>query len=119
MQSKKLNGVISLTAIILVLVTMFQTANASDGIWQKITLPNPPPSARYNLPTTAIYAPSINSMVFFGGYNFNQFLIDPLKLDFGNLQWSPLTSQTPPPPSHFAQATVYDAAHDRMVLYGG
>ncbi len=119
MRSKKLTGVISLAVIIFVLITTFQTVNASDGNWQKIAIPNPPPSARYNLPTAAVYASSTNSMVFFGGYNFSQYLDDPWKPDFGSLQWSPLTSNSPGPPAHFAQATVYDAAHDRMVLYAG
>lgn len=106
--------------MILALTPSFQTAKASNGTWQKITGSVPQPSARYNSATTAaVYASSINSMVFFGGYDFNTFLDDGWKLDLATQGWSPLTSSTPGPAGRLGHGAVYDAAHDRMVLYGG
>lgn len=120
MHSKKPVVATTLSLIILVLAATFQTANASDGTWQMIPSSIPQPSARYNSATnSAVYASSINSMVFFGGYDLITFQSDAWKLDLTTLQWWPLPSSTPGPPGRLSQAAVYDAAHNRMVLYGG
>lgn len=92
--------------------------NTVDGTWQKISAGQP--SARYNSATTSgVYASSINSMAFFGGHDANVYMDDAWRLDLSTLQWSPLTSSTPAPPGRLAHGAVYDAAHGRMVLYGG
>ncbi|HLG93907.1 MAG TPA: kelch repeat-containing protein, partial [candidate division Zixibacteria bacterium] len=101
-------------------MAVFANPVDDNGAWQKITSPIPQPGARYNSATnSAVYASSINSMVFFGGYDLITFQSDAWKLDLATLQWSPLPSSSPGPPGRVSQTAVYDAAHDRMVLYGG
>jgi hypothetical protein len=84
------------------------------------------PSARDS--HTAVYDSANNRMIVFGGFEFSysgteSVFNDVWVLSNANGQGSPLWTQlnptgTPPAP-RFAQTAVYDAANNRMIVFGG
>ena len=85
--------------------------------WTQITPAGFGPSARQNV--GAVYDPSGQRMVVFGGYtgSFTNELWS-LSLD-GPPAWTQLTPAGPPPSPRNVFGFAYDAGRDRMVIFGG
>jgi hypothetical protein len=76
----------------------------------------PPPRFTH----TAIYESSGDRMIVYGGQGTSSVLGDVWALDLtGATGWTELLPATPLPPARSRHAATYDAARDRMIVYGG
>ena len=91
---------------------------AGSPTWSLITPVGVPPSPRYL--HTAIYDSVRDRMVVFGGLDASGYRNDVWAVSLpGNPVWSaPTPAGTPPSPRN-GHSAIYDAAHDRMVVFGG
>ena len=86
--------------------------------WIALTPAGGPPSAR--LYHTAIYDPVRDRMVVFGGNDYFGYFNDVWALSLaGSPAWSEITPAGGPPPARAGHTAIYDAARDRMVVFGG
>jgi uncharacterized protein YjbI with pentapeptide repeats len=95
--------------------------------WTQLsTLGTPPPVRRGQ---SVVYNPGSNRMVVFGGdpigcgaskYNDTWVLTNANGVSLsGSPTWVALNPTGTPPPARSDQATVYDVAHNRMIIFGG
>jgi hypothetical protein len=69
---------------------------------------------------TAIYDPDRQRMIVYGGIGvFGVATSDVLAFDLTRDQWSTLSPGGPIPPRRSLHSAVYDADHDRMLIFGG
>jgi hypothetical protein len=94
-----------------------------DGPWQAVTPSGPAPTPRHE--HSAILDPARRRMIVFGGQAGNLSLpVAPnnevwvLSLD-GPLAWQELTPAGTPPAPRWGHTATYDAARDRMIVFGG
>ena len=89
-------------------------ANAADGVWTQV----PPPDFR--LAHSAVYDRMRHRMIVFGGMDGlterNDVWV--LELAYPN-QWRRLLPTGTPPSPRRQHAAIYDAVHDRMIVFGG
>ncbi len=99
-------------------------ANGSGSAsWFELT-PNgtPPPARVYH---TAVYDPTTDSMIVFGGNNcstgyFNDvWVLSSANGEGGTPAWTQLTPSGTPPPARESASAVYDSVNNIMTLYGG
>src|SRR5262249_10289709 len=88
--------------------------------WSLLTTSGTPPAARDRY--RASYDPIRERIVFFGGGSGGVYFNDTFALSLaGTPTWSQIfaggTGVTPP--GRYHPATAYDAAHDRLVVFGG
>jgi hypothetical protein len=94
--------------------------------WTKLTTAGGPPGARAN--HTAVYDAASNRMIVYGGDNAT----GPSPALFGDVwvltnanglggapTWSQLSPAGGPPPARTEHSAVYDAANNRMIVFGG
>ncbi len=85
--------------------------------WSLLTTTGTPPPAReYH---SAVYDADNRRMVVFGGTVDFNFVDDVWALDLSTLAWTELTPSGTPPSARQGHSAVYDAAHQRMVVFGG
>lgn len=85
--------------------------------WSNLNPTGTPPSHRYA--PVAVYDPSDDRMVVFGGYD-GAGRADTWSLTFsGTPAWSDLTPSGAPPSGRWLHGAVYDSARDRLVTFGG
>ena len=91
---------------------------AGPVAWTHLSPGGTPPSARAG--QTAIYDGTRNRMLVFGGYNAGGTRFNDVKaLSLGaSPTWSTLTLANPPA-ARSGHTAIYDAAGDRMVVFGG
>jgi hypothetical protein len=75
-----------------------------------------PLARRYH---SAIYDPVRDRMVIFGGATDSGDMDDTWALDLGDPRWTNVSSSTQKPSWRKYHSAVYDAARDRMVVFGG
>ena len=85
-----------------------------------------PPSRRYH---SSVYDPSSNRLIIFGGclagtcqsvtQSTNELWVMTNANGVGTSTWIQLAATGGPPPARFLHAAVYDAAHNRMTIWGG
>ena len=86
-------------------------------VWTQLTPTGTPPSPRAG--GAVIYDRARQRMVLFGGYDGTA-LNDGFTLSLGGSPaWAPLGASGGPPPGRAIPGTIYDAPHDRMVIFGG
>jgi hypothetical protein len=93
---------------------------AGSPAWTKLNPSGTPPSPRHL--QSAIYDPVRNRVVVFGGYQRGQppFLNDVWALSLGDSPaWQRLTPAGIPPIAREGHSAIYDARHDRMIVFGG
>jgi len=92
---------------------------AGDTAWSEIRAAGAHPPERYQ--GSAIYDPVRLRLLLFGGkVNLGPSFNDVWALTLGpSPEWSALSPLGTPPAGRGGQATVYDSARDRMVIYGG
>jgi hypothetical protein len=85
--------------------------------WVQLDPQGPSPPVRSD--HTLTFIPTRNQAVLFGGFN-TAYLHDAWMLDLnGALTWTPLTPDGVPPSGRAHHTAVYDAAGDRLVVFGG
>jgi hypothetical protein len=85
--------------------------------WTQLTPSGTPPSPR--AAGAAIYDRARQRMVMFSGYD-GGVLADAFTLSLGGSPaWAPLGASGGPPAARAIPGVVYDAPHDRMVMFGG
>ena len=111
-------------------VTANHTLSASFAVstWTELSLSGGPPLARGF--HSAVFDPEMNRMILFGGKTSNACSgVTPLLNDLWVLEnpdgtsgppnWIQLASSGTPPSGRGYHSAVYDAVHDRMILFGG
>lgn len=102
-----------LIAAMLSPIALARPADALDGRWTAIS----PPSGRYG--HTAVYDSLRDRMIIFGAWDGGR-RNDVWALSMSDPPvWSRLTPRGTPPTPRLSHAAIYDAAHDRMVIFGG
>ncbi len=88
----------------------------SDGQWQRVA----PPAGSDRLESSFIYDAGSNRLITFGGvddhYQYTN-TVTALQLPAGT--WSTLVTAGTPPSPRRLHGAVYDAANQRMIVYGG
>lgn len=92
-----------------------------DGVWRRLVPLGGGPSARHE--HTAIYDPVRERMIVFGGQTGDGAApasseVWALSLA-GTPAWTKLNPAGPGPPARWGHAAAYDAARDRMLVFGG
>jgi hypothetical protein len=87
--------------------------------WTQLSPTGTPPSARGFL--TATYDPATNRMVVFGGYftNNETWVLSAADGLGGTPAWTQLVPTGGLPAARFGQTAIYNAANNRMVMFGG
>ena len=86
--------------------------------WSEITPPAGGPGARYR--HSAIYDPPRDRVIVFGGRDGSGDFNDTWALDLGDApSWSEIQAPAPLPRTRGSHCALYDAAGDRMLVYGG
>jgi len=84
--------------------------------WEELAPSGTPPSARVY--AYSVYCPSRRSVVFYGGKGSGGSFGDVWELKLDSLSWHPIAASGAPAARHDGGA-VYDAASDRVVMFGG
>jgi hypothetical protein len=87
--------------------------------WSQLTVAGTPPAARSS--HSCIFDPVRNRVVLFGGASgAGDPLNDVWQLSLaGSPEWTLITPGGAPPHARFGHAALYDAPHDRMVVFNG
>ena len=86
--------------------------------WTAVTSIGSVPSARNAM--SAVYDPSLNRMLVFGGWNGSAYLNDVWALSLGGSpEWTPVTSVGPAPSARRHAALVFDPVRNRLIVTGG
>ena len=109
-------------------VWVLTNANGLGGTpaWEELSPTGGPPAARAN--QTAVYDPTTNTMIIFGGQNGST-ATPPTFSDVwvlsnanglgGTPVWTELSPTGGPPAGQSSPSGVYDAANNRMIVFGG
>jgi hypothetical protein len=89
---------------------------SSPETWTQLSPSGPLPPARYV--HTAVYDAARDRLIVFGGSG-GTYLNDVWALTFADLTWHAIVTGGAPPSPRVQMTAVLDAAHDRMVLFGG
>lgn len=86
--------------------------------WSTLTTTGGPPDPRDN--HTAVYDPVGQRMIVFGGFEWATFAFanDVWALDLTTLTWTPI-SPAGPPSARIGHTAIFDAANQRMIVFGG
>jgi len=96
---------------------LWELSLSGTPTWTQLAPSGTPPSARGAC--TAVYDPVRDRMVLFGGDD-GAYRNDVFALSLaGTPAWSQLSISGTPPAGRFYPVSVYDAARDRLVLFGG
>ena len=96
----------------------WQLTLAGTPEWSLVAATGAPPSARFG--HSAIYDPVGDRMLVFGGNDGAGSLTELWALSPGpTASWSPVPTAGSSPPARVYHSAVYDAAHRRMIVYGG
>jgi hypothetical protein len=90
-----------------------------EPTWSRLTTSGAPPAARDG--HSAIYDPVRDRLIIFGGHDETEALFNDtwaLSLS-GTPTWEQLAPSGAPPLPRFTHAAAYDAARDRIVVFGG
>lgn len=91
---------------------------ADGGAWTPLAPAGPQPSARMG--HAAVYDPSGDRLVVYGGVSETEYLDDAWALSLGvSPAWTPLAPSGEAPPRQAFHAAAYDARRDRLVSFGG
>jgi outer membrane protein assembly factor BamB len=97
--------------------------SSGDGTWRQHTpgATKPAPRRSATLVYQELADPPTRRMILFGGYNATTNFNDVWAFDLreGHEGWSKLTPCNAPPLPRDGHTAVYDAAHGRMIVYGG
>ena len=87
--------------------------------WSELDVGEVRPPARFDF--AAVYRPSENEMIIFGGRNYYEYFNDlwALELDPGGEHWEEISASGPSPAPRKQAAMVYDPVNDRLLLFGG
>jgi hypothetical protein len=86
--------------------------------WSRLVPGGTPPPGRFS--HAGAYDSARDRLLVFGGYSLNGFRNDVWALALaGTPAWTQLAPTGTPPAARDAMTTVYDAAHDRLLLVGG
>ncbi len=119
----------SLSGAALIVAAMSWAKPASPQVWSQLSPLGTLPSARAD--ATAIYNPATNSMVMFAGLTGSCSTPGEVTLNdtwllssangFGTPTWTNLipNGDSGAPPARRGHTAVYDAANDRMTIFGG
>lgn len=88
----------------------------TSGTWTQLGPTGGPPAARWG--HTAIHDPSRDRLVVFGGFDGTE-LNDTWILDLASHTWSQAATGGLTPSLRRNHTAIYDAANDRMVVFGG
>ncbi|HEY6291992.1 MAG TPA: kelch repeat-containing protein [Terriglobia bacterium] len=104
-------------------VLEYATGIGGTTQWIKLITTGGPPAARYG--HTAVYDPSNNVMIVFGGNDCSSTYLNDVwvlsnanGLD-GTPTWSQIFPSGPAPPARAFTSAVYDATNNRMIVFGG
>jgi hypothetical protein len=107
---------------------LWKLSNASGAggasTWSNVSMSGSAPSP-VRCQMSAMYDSANDALIFFGGISCNPTLCtsfnDTYALKGLGTQptWSPVSTAGGSPPGRFFHSTVYDAANDRMVIFGG
>lgn len=97
------------------------------GSWSDITPPTPPDSPMRRRCHSAVYLPTNNTMILYGGsgspsglYIQPEYLSDTWALGLGTaVEWSRLLSLETRLTGRHNTSMIYDSANDRIVIFGG
>jgi hypothetical protein len=89
----------------------------AQPIWTRIVPAGTPPPPRSS--HAAIYDPTRDRMVVFGGWSGLTVLNDTWELDLATTTWSNSSPAGTLPPGRYACSAIFDAPRDRMVVFGG
>jgi len=90
---------------------------ADTSAWTTLSPAGPTPPARFH--HTALYDPVRNRMIVFGGEGDTIFGdVWALSLD-ATPTWTEITPDSAGPGPRLSARAIYDAAHDRMIVFGG
>ena len=105
-------------------VWVLSNANGEGGTptWTKLSPSGTPPAAREN--SSAVYDSVNNILTVYAGDTGGAGFTDAWTLSNANGQggtpvWALLNASGTPPAGRTGQCTVYDTAHNRMIMYGG
>jgi hypothetical protein len=86
--------------------------------WTQLNPSGPTPGKRYGM--RGFYDPVRDRLVLVGGYDRANILNDVWELDFQpSPHWAQIVPTGPLPSVRLNQAVVFDAPHDRLVMFGG
>jgi hypothetical protein len=96
--------------------SLTSVASAGDGVWAEI----PPPGPSGRDASTGIYDPIRRRFLAFGGYDVAHYRNDVWQLAPGEpAKWTRLVVAGEAPSGRSRASAIYDAAHDRMIVFGG
>lgn len=97
---------------------LWQLSLGGVPTWSNLATQGTPPTPRGG--QTAVYDPVRDRMLVFGGYDGDR-RNDTWELSFATdpPTWSQLSTKGTSPPQRNAHGAIYDAAHDRMLVFGG
>jgi Galactose oxidase, central domain len=104
-------------------VWVLMNANGLSGTptWSRLSPTGTPPAVRAY--TSAVYDPNTNRLIVFGGYNRSilgdLWVLTNANGTAGSPQWIQLTPSGSAPSNRYGHSAVYDAANNRMIVYGG
>lgn len=104
-------------------VWVLQNANGMDGTpaWLQLSASGTPPLARAF--TSAVYDEANNRMIVFGGTNgtlrSDVWVLTNANGTGGSPSWIQLAPSGQAPAARYGHSAVYDAANNRMIVYGG
>lgn len=89
----------------------------ATSTWSQVATSSGPPPARYG--TSAIIDEARNRLIISHGFTTSGRFDDTWALDLANLTWTDITPTGTIPLKRCLHEAVYDAARDRMLLFGG
>src|SRR5215831_3018635 len=94
------------------------TLDFKTASWESLSVSGPEPLPRDS--HSAIYVPTSDQMVLFGGGGDGGLLDDAWALSFGDApQWSQIQAAGPPPSPRARHSAIYDPVGNRMIVFGG
>ncbi len=85
--------------------------------WQDSVATSAPPSARYD--HAAVWNGAAGKLLVFGGFNGTMRFADTWSLDPSTMAWTQVTTSGSAPSARSGHVAIYDAAGNRLVVFGG